>query len=95
SYSNRSNAAAQAALAKAIEISNSPISDNPPPAGSTQKTFKTEKERAEAAIVEFQKVVDTYGGKVGEKAKYFIAINKLSIDRPAAISELETLSKNG
>jgi len=95
SYSNRSNAAAQAALAKAIEISNSPISDNPPPAGSTQKTFKTEKERAEAAIVEFQKVVDTYGGKVGEKAKYFIAINKLSIDRPAGIAELETLSKNG
>lgn len=95
SWSNRSNAAAQAALGKAIEISNSPISDTPPPAGSTQRVFKTEKERAEAAIAEFQKVADTYGGKVGEKARYFIAVNRLSIDRQAGISELEALSKTG
>ncbi|MER3631695.1 MAG: hypothetical protein C4325_05620 [Blastocatellia bacterium] len=93
SWSNRSNAAAQAALGKAIEISNAPISDTPPPAGSNQRTFKTEKERAEAAIAEFQKVVDNYGGSVGEKAKYFIAINRLSIDRPAGIAELQTLAK--
>lgn len=93
SWSNRSNAAAQAALGKAIEIANAPISDTPPPAGSTQRTFKTEKERAEAAIAEFQKVVDTYGGKVGEKAKYFIAVNRLAIDRPAGIAELEALAK--
>src|SRR5690606_8742709 len=32
-------------------------------------------------------------GAAGEKAKYFIAVNKLYFDRPAAISELESLAK--
>jgi len=91
-WSGRSNAAAQAELGKAITTSQAQITDTPP-AGSTQKTFKTEKERAEAAIAEFQRVAEKHGGSVGEKAKYFVAVNKLSIDRPAAVAELETLSK--
>ena len=91
-WNQRSQAAAQAALGKAIETSTAAVSASPPPAGSTEKTFKSEKERAEAAINEFQAVVDKYGGSVGEKAKYFIAVNRLSIDRPAAISELEALA---
>ncbi len=68
------------------------MTETPPVAGSTAKTFKTEKERSEAAIAEFQAVVDKFGGAVGEKAKYFVAVNRLSVDRPAAIQELEGLA---
>lgn len=93
SWSSRSNAAAQAALGKAIETSQSRVSETSPPAGTPGKTFKTEKERAEAAIAEFQVVVDQHGGAAGEKAKYFIAVNRLYVDRNAGIAELETLSK--
>ena len=92
-WSSRSNAAAQAALGKAIETSQSRVSETSPPAGTQGKTFKTEKERAEAAISEFQAVVDKHGGEAGDKAKYFIAANKMYIDRNAAVAELEALAK--
>lgn len=92
-WSSRSDAAAQLALGKAIETSQSRVSETSPPAGTPGKTYKTEKERAEAAIAEFQSVIDNHGGAAGEKAKYFIAVNKMYIDRNAAIGELETLSK--
>jgi hypothetical protein len=92
SWSGSSNAKAQAALGKAIETSQTPILAEPP-AGSTEKSYKTEGDRAQAAIAEFQAVADNYGGSVGSKAKYFIAVNRLAIDRPAGIAELETLNK--
>lgn len=91
SWSKRSGFAEQTALGKAIEVSQRQVTDQPLPATSTQKVFKTEKERAEASIAEFQTVVDKYGS---EKAKYFIAVNRLSLDRPAAVAELEGLSKS-
>ena len=94
SWNARSNAAAQAALGKAIETSQARVTDVPVPAGSTAKTFKTEKERAEASIKEFQAVADKFGGGVGEKAKYFVAVNQLSVDRPAGIQALEGISKS-
>ena len=94
-WSKRSNAAAQTALGKAIETSQAQISETGTPVGSTQKTYKTEKERAEAAIAEFQGVAEKFGGSVAEKAKYFIAVNRLAVDRPAGITELESLSANG
>ena len=93
SWSTRTDAAAQAALGKAIETSQAQVTDTPPP-GYTGKTFKTEKERAEAAIVEFQTVVDKHGGDAGEKAKYFIAVNRMAVDRAAGIAELEVLAKS-
>lgn len=80
SWNRRSNATAQTALGKAIETSQAQVTDQPAPAGSTAKTFKTEKERAEASIAEFQAVADKFGGETGEKAKYFIAVNRLSVD---------------
>lgn len=92
-YSRRSSGAAQAALGKGIDIAKTRVTDAPLPAGSTEKVYKTEKDRSEAAIAAFQEVVDKFGGAAGEKAKYFIAINKLPIDRAAGISELEGLSK--
>ncbi len=91
-WNRRSGGAAQAELGKAIETSQARVTDSPLPAGSTEKTFKSEKERAEAAIAEFQVVVDKFGGPVAEKAKYFIAVNKLTTDRPTGIQELEALS---
>ena len=93
SWSGRSNSAAQTELGKAIETSQAQVTDQPP-AGSTQKTFKTERERAEAAVAQFQAVADKFGGSVGEKAKYFAAVNKMSFDRAAATAELEALSKS-
>ena len=93
-WSSRSNAAAQAALGRAIETSQAQITDTAPPAGSTARTFKTERDRAEAAIAEFQAVVDKHGGEAGEKARYFIATNRLAIDRAAGIAELEALAKS-
>ncbi|MEO8648302.1 MAG: hypothetical protein ABI539_03955 [Acidobacteriota bacterium] len=93
-WSGRSNSAAQAALGKAIDISESRVTDTAPPAGSTEKVFKTEKERADAAIAEFQSVADKFGGDTAEKAKYFIAVNRLYVDRQTAVQELETLAKN-
>lgn len=92
-YSRRTNAAAQTALGKAIETSQAQVTGSPVPAGSTVKTFKTERERAEASVSEFQAVADKYGSPVQDKAKYFVAANKLSLDRNAAEQELEALSK--
>ncbi len=94
-YNRRSNATAQTALGKAIETSQRQVTDQPLPAGSTEKTFKSEKERAEASAAEFQAVANQYGGAVGEKAKYFAAVNRLSLDRGQAVTDLETLAKSG
>lgn len=92
-WNRRSDATAQTALGKAIETSQAQVTEQPAP-GSTAKTFKTEKERAEASIAEFQAVADKFGGDTGEKAKYFIAVNRISIDRAAGITELEALAKS-
>ncbi len=88
----RSGGEAQTALGKAIDTSRAQVTETPPPAGSTEKTFKTEKERAEAAITEFQAVADKFGGAVAEKAKYFIAVNHLVTDRASGIQELEGMA---
>ena len=93
-WNRRSDAVAQTALGKAIETSQARVSASPPPAGFLGKTFKTERERTEAAINEFQAVADKYGNPVKEKARYFLAVNRLKIDRAAAIPELEELSKS-
>ncbi len=91
-WSRRSSGAGQTALGKAIETSQARISETGTPAGTTAKTFKTEKERSEASIAEFQAVADNFGGEIAEKAKYFISVNKLGIDRPTAIQEIEGLA---
>lgn len=93
-WSRSSNAAAQSALGKAIETSQAQVTEDSTTADPTQKTFKSEKERADAAIAEFQVVVDKFGGAVAEKAKYFIAVNKLFSDRAAGIQELEGLANS-
>lgn len=91
-WNRRTNNAAQAALGDAIETSQAQVTDSPLPAGVTLKTFKTEKERAEAAIKEFQAVADKYGGSYAEKARYFMALSRLDVDRTAGMKDLENLS---
>ena len=91
-WNRRSSSAAQMALGKAIETSQALVSASPQPAGSTAKTFKTDKDRAEAAVNEFQAVADKFGGAVGQKAKYLASVNKLTLDRAAATSDLEGLA---
>lgn len=93
SYSRRQNNAAQAALGKAIETSQSQVSAQPMP-GYPGKTFATEKERAEAAIAEFQEVASKFGSPYSDRAKYFIAIERLKLDREAGISELAEAAKS-
>lgn len=92
SWNRRASGAGQTALGKAIETSKAQISETGTPAGSTAKTYKSEKERADVAIAEFQAAADTYGGEIADKAKYFIAVNKLFVDRAAATQDLEGLS---
>jgi hypothetical protein len=94
SWSGRTNAEAQTAFGKAIETSQAQITETPL-AGSTQRTYKTVRERSEAAIAEFQAVADKFGGAIGEKAKYLAATHRLLIDRPAGIQDLEALSSGG
>lgn len=91
-WSRSSESKAQTAFGKAIETSQAVVSSSPLPAGSTIRSFKTEKERAEAAVAEFDNVAKTYGGSVGEKAKFMSATMKLSLDRAAATTELEALA---
>jgi len=93
-WNRRSSGAAQAALPDAIETSQAPVTTQEIPAGTTIKVFKSEKARAEAAIAQFQAVADKYSGAVHDKAQYFIATNRLTLDRAAGEQELENLSKN-
>ena len=91
-WNNKSQAAAQTALGKGIEIMQAQVTDVPPLAGSTEKTYKTQRERAEAAIAEFERVAAEFGGAAGEKAKYFAAVNRMHVDRELALSELEAMA---
>lgn len=91
-WSRGTETAAQTALGKAITTATAPISETGTLAGSSVKSYKTERERAEAAIVEFQTVVDKFSGSAADKAKYFIATSRLHVDRAAGIQELEGLA---
>jgi predicted negative regulator of RcsB-dependent stress response len=94
-WSRNSNAAAQAALGRAIETMQAPILGANNAQAPTEKSYSNERERATAAIAEFEGVADRFGGAVGDKAKYFAAVTRLDVDRPAAILELEAMSGSG
>lgn len=89
-----SKAAAESqALGRAIKITETPVVAEPVP-GSTAPSFRTEKERAQKAVEEFQKVAQNYGGSTGERARYFAATQQLILDRGKGASELEALTKS-
>jgi predicted negative regulator of RcsB-dependent stress response len=89
---------ARQALARAIDIADSPVAgaespDAPKKPGA--QTFSSERERAQRAADEFQKVADKYGDPFRSQANYFKAANLLTVDRAKGLSELEALTKNG
>ena len=90
---SKSDEASQA-LGRAIRIAETPVVASPVP-GSTAPTFTSEKERAQKAFDEFQKVAQKYGGTTGEYARYFAATQQLVLDRGKAISELDALARGG
>lgn len=86
--------AARLALGKAIEIADTPLASATPQPNSTDPTFKDERERAQRAVEEFQKVQRDYGSPYSELARYFAAANLLTIDRPKGLTELEAVGKS-
>lgn len=91
--SERKSDEARRALGRAIEITTAPVTPSPSP-GSTALSFTSEKDRAQRAIEEFQKVANKYSGTTRENAQYFIATNLLTVDHDKGLSELETLTKS-
>lgn len=97
-YAKRQTERAAAALGRAIETANAPVvaADTPPPlAGANRLRFTSEKERAERAVNEFELVAKTYGNPQRDLARYFAATNRLTLNRAAAITELQNLASNG
>ena len=93
-WSNRKSDEARQALGYGITISKAQIAAAPI-AGSTELTFTTEKERAERAIEVFEKVAAKYGDPYKSSSRYFIATNRLVLDRPKAMTELAELGNSG
>lgn len=85
---------AQQALGRAITITSASVSSTPS-TGTSGPSFSSEQERAQKAIDEFQKVADKYGDPYRTEANYFIATNRLYLDRNRAMIELSALSKSG
>ena len=92
-WNGRKNDEARQALGRAISIATTPVADTPAP-GSTGATFHSEQERAQKAVDEFEKVAAKYGDPYRTQARYFIATNRLSLDRPKALAELTELTKS-
>ncbi len=91
-WKRNQNLRAQTALGSAIETQQAFVTDAPVPEIESQQTFKTTKARAEAAIKKFQAVADNYGSPYSERAKYFIAVNKLITDKPNGMKELQQIA---
>ena len=92
-WSHRKRDEAQQALGRAITISKATVSTAPAP-GSTEPTFANEKDRAQRSIEEFQKVADKYGDPYRSESRYFIATNRLELDRQKGMSELAELGNS-
>jgi tetratricopeptide (TPR) repeat protein len=84
---------ARQALGRAIDIARGTISATPT-AGSSGPTFTSEQERSQRAIEEFEKVAAKYGDPYRTEARYFIATNRLSVERQKGMSELAELGSS-
>jgi hypothetical protein len=92
-WSNRKADEARQALGRAITIARTQVTITPLP-GSTEPTFSSEKERAQRAIEEFEKVAAKYGEPYRSESQYFIATNRLVLDRQKGMSELAGLGNS-
>jgi tetratricopeptide (TPR) repeat protein len=93
-WSNSRAEKASLALGKAIQIASARLDSDPALPGATGPSFPTERERAQRAVEEFQKVAAEYGSPHRELAKYFAAVNQLQVDRAKGLEELAALTKN-
>ena len=94
-WSGRRADEARLALGKAIEVAEAPVVTGTPVPGQTGPTFPSERERAQKAVEEFQKVQKAYGSPYSELARYFAAVNLVTVERPKGLGELEAISKGG
>ena len=92
-WSNRKTDEARQALGRAINISTADINATPI-AGSPDPSYTSEYERSQRAIEEFEKVAAKYGDPYRSQARYFIAANRLVVDRPKGMTELSELSNS-
>ena len=93
-WSGRKNDEARQALGRAIDISTATISSVATPDSAGGTVFSNEEQRAQRAIEEFQKVADKYGDPYQAEARYFIATNKLLLDRGKGIADLNELTNS-
>lgn len=92
-WSDRKADEASQALGRAITISTADINATPI-AGGAEPSFGSEYERAQRAIDEFEKVAAKYGDPYRAEARYFIASNRLIVDRAQGMTELSELSNS-
>ncbi len=92
-WTNRKNDEARQALGRGITIAKAPVL-NIPVGDSSEPSFSSEQERAQRAVEEFEKVAAKYGDPYRSQARYFIATNRLILDREKAMSELAELSNS-
>lgn len=92
-WTNGKNDEARQALGRAITFTKAPVLSTPI-GDSSEPTFATEKDRAQRAVEEFEKVAAKYGDPYRSQSQYFIATNRLILDREKGMSELAELSKS-
>ncbi len=92
-WTNKKSDEARQALGRAITISSAQVTPSPVP-GETDLTLATDKDRAQRSIEEFEKVAAKYGDPYRSESKYFIASNRLVVDRQKGISELTELQNS-
>jgi tetratricopeptide (TPR) repeat protein len=93
-WSNRKADEARQALGRAITISTANVGAPLPGADDSAITFNSESERSQRAIEEFEKVAAKYGDPYRAQARYFIASNRLTLDRPKGVTELTELQSS-
>jgi tetratricopeptide (TPR) repeat protein len=93
-WSGRKNDEARQALGRAIGIATATVTTTTPINDTPDATFSSEEQRAQRAIEEFQKVADKYGDPYHTQARFFIASNKLILDRQQGIADLTALANS-
>lgn len=93
-WNHKKSDEARQAIGRAITITKAPVMATPIAGANPELTFTSEVERAQKAIAEFEKVAAKYGDPYRTESRFFIASNRLVIDRPKGLSELEELSKS-
>jgi tetratricopeptide (TPR) repeat protein len=93
-WNARKSDEARQAMGRAIDITTASVSTTPSPS-STGQTFATEQDRANRAIQEFEKVAAKYGEPYHSEALYFVATNRLIVDRAKGMTELAAVGNSG